>query len=894
MAPIRRRLRLVARAAALALIAAPGALAQEQKRFDVPEGDLIKSVQSFSEQSSVFVYFDKELLEGRQGRALNGSYTEEDAIRLLLNGSGVTFTKGAGNAIFLTEASAQQADTAVRQTTTARPAEPQDAGETEVIVVTGTNIRGIAPESSPTIVFDKTDIDRSGFLTTDEFIQSIPQNFGGGANNVVPFGVPDSSESASNNVLAAGINIRGLDAGSTLTLLNGRRLSPAGLNGGFVDVSSIPLSAIERVEILTDGASSIYGGDAVAGVVNFVMNDEFEGAETSLSYGRTTEGGRNEFRANQLLGASWGSGNGFVSYEFVSQDLLLAEEKDFAAAAPDPLSLLPEQDRHSVIANFSQEITPDLEFNLSGYYANRSTERIFNRSFDDQPLEFQPVQFENGDSEQFLIAPSVSFDVDDNWRIVLAGDHSQTIGDFARQDLDKTTNELGPLRTQRNDASQSSVDLIADGALFEIPGGPVKIAVGGAFRRETFQFAGTSGIVSVDEDRDVWAAFGELFVPIVGDANAMPALRRLELSASVRHDDYSDFGASTNPKFGLLWSPVEGLSFRGSYSTSFNPPDLGFIGNPDTSGSIFPTLDPETGGLDLQYFLLAGNDVNSGAEESESFTAGMDYNGEVFGGDVSVSASYYNIKFDDRIGVTPIPPGLDAFNILASRDGLPTETFIESPSRADIDFLIGLTDESGLGTFDVVELFTGEPANLDNIAFIVDFSTRNLASTETDGIDFDVTYSRLLGPGELSLGLAGNYILDFQNQASATSPVIQGFNRVFNPVDFRARGSIAWSTDAFTASAFINHTDSYTNDRVDPSVPVDSWTTVDLNLGYSFDSRNGPKLINGTRVAVSVRNLFDQDPPFIEGSDNFSVSFFDGTNATPLGRFVSFNVVKRW
>ena len=899
--------------------------AQEETDNGIRAQPLTKALAEFAEQTGMQLVYPSELTVGVDSNGASTEGTPDEVLDQLLASTGLEYEYvndrtiaiaasavigvddqgGASDSKNVSPAPIQTVQNQASQAQTTASSRSEDGGgrdsaegvataaPLEEIIVTGTNIRGIAPESSPTITFDREDIDQSGFLTTDEFIRSIPQNFGGGANNVTPFSVPAGSagdvEANSNNVFGAGVNIRGLGAGATLALLNGRRLSPAGLHGAFVDVSSIPLSAIERIEILTDGASSIYGGDAVGGVVNFILSDDFQGAETSLSYGVTTEGGREEFRANQILGTSWGSGSGFISYEYVDQSDLFADEKDFSEAAADPLSLLPSQTRNSVIGSLSLELSPDLEFQLSGYYADRSSDSVFTNSSDNFP-----IQVLGGDSEQYLISPSLTYSAWGDWQFALAGDYSSTTGESFRQDQDKTTGDLDPLRVQRNDASQSSIDIVADGSLFTMLGGEVRLAVGSAYRDEDFSFVNSSGTINIEEEREVWAAFAELYVPVIGDQNAIPGIERLELNASVRHDDYSDFGAATNPKIGVLWSPFSGLSLRGSYSTSFNPPDLGVLGNPATTTALLPTLNSETGLRDIQYLLVTGTDVNNlGPEESESFTIGFDVDQETFGGTLSVSSTYYNIEFEDRIGAVPEPVGFSLFNSVAFLDQYPSETITENPSRALVDALVA-DGQANVGFLNFVGVFGDVESNLDEVAFVLDIRTRNLTSTKTEGVDFEVTYDRPLGTGALSVGLSGDYIIDYTNQASSASPEIEAFNRVFNPVDFRARGSIGWAAESLSANAFVNYTDGYKNDRVEPFVSVDSWITIDLSIAYDLGHKDSADVLDGTSVSLSVRNLLDEDPPFIDGDENFSVSFFDGTNATPLGRFISFNLVKKW
>ena len=175
------------------------------------------------------------------------------------------------------------------------------AESVEELVVTGTYIHGVPPDSSPLTVYDREEIIRSGVGTVDQFLRKIPQNFA-----IVDAGTSEgnlnNAESGKNMSRGTAINLRGLGAGATLTLLNGHRLAPSGLDGSFVDVSMIPLSAIDRIEVLTDGASALYGADAIAGVVNFILRDDLSGGETSLRYGDTTQGGEASAQSRSCSG----------------------------------------------------------------------------------------------------------------------------------------------------------------------------------------------------------------------------------------------------------------------------------------------------------------------------------------------------------------------------------------------------------------------------------------------------------------------------------------------------------------------------------------------------------------------------------------------------------------
>jgi iron complex outermembrane recepter protein len=203
----------------------------------------------------------------------------------------------------------------------------------EEVLVTGTHIRGGAPVGVNLITISQDDIRKGGFTRIEEVLRSLPQNFGGGPreDTYVQQAPGGGDRTLGTNVAkSATVNLRGLGAGTTLVLVDGRRLSPSGTTGLFTDVSNIPLAAIERIEILTDGASALYGSDAVGGVVNVIMRKDFTGAETTL---RATggAGGTNDYQFGQTYGAAWSRGRALISYELLERDELPATSRAFSA-----------------------------------------------------------------------------------------------------------------------------------------------------------------------------------------------------------------------------------------------------------------------------------------------------------------------------------------------------------------------------------------------------------------------------------------------------------------------------------------------------------------------------------------------------------------------------------
>jgi len=173
------------------------------------------------------------------------------------------------------------------------------------------------------INFGRIDIERSGLATTEDFLRTMPQVFGGGPTEDTVLG----REAGTNSAHGSGINVRGLDAGATLVLIDGKRIAPSGTAGAFDDISNIPLSIIDHIDILPDGASAKYGADAIGGVVNFVTRKNFTGLSTQARGGSATNGAMGERQFSQLLGQSRDTGKDFLSFEYFERDPLLARDR---------------------------------------------------------------------------------------------------------------------------------------------------------------------------------------------------------------------------------------------------------------------------------------------------------------------------------------------------------------------------------------------------------------------------------------------------------------------------------------------------------------------------------------------------------------------------------------
>jgi iron complex outermembrane recepter protein len=210
--------------------------------------------------------------------------------------------------------------------------EPTDEEELPGVVVTGSRlVRSDLSAPSPTTVVSEDMLQLSGDTTVESVINELPQLSAGVTSSV--------NSGGASGVLTA--NLRGLGATRTLTLVNGRRFIPA--NGaGNTDLATIPNALVERVEIITGGASAVYGSDAVAGAVNFILKDDFEGFQVSTQFGQTAQSDGESQNYDLVFGANLADGRGnltlFASHSV--RDPVMMEDRDFSRVPLDA-NLLP-------------------------------------------------------------------------------------------------------------------------------------------------------------------------------------------------------------------------------------------------------------------------------------------------------------------------------------------------------------------------------------------------------------------------------------------------------------------------------------------------------------------------------------------------------------------------
>lgn len=859
---------------AILLLTSTGALAGEPVDFEINEQPLGSALNEFARQSDREILFSTDVVQHKEGRLLAGRYEPEEALGRLLAGTGLDYTVTETNTFLVqsideavpgnprpasgpipsvrAQTSAQRNRRNRATTTEGNVSEPQLP--LEEIIVTGTNIKGRELRSSPKFQFTREDVLRAGALTTEAFLGILPQNFGGGRNAIAEKAA-QSFDNAANNANTTTANLRGLAVGSTLTLVNGRRMAPVSFGGDF-DISVIPTGAIERVEIITDGASAVYGSDAIAGVVNFILRDSTAGTETSVQYADAADSSYRETRANQSFGQEWNSGGAFVSYEYFDRNTLSSADRDYSQPPVADASLVDPETRHSFLFSGHQTLTSRLALGLDALYTERDGRRKVS-SLEDF--------FQGYTIEYLTLSPSITLQLPADWSLELAGVYGET--------EERIVSELfGDVTPFGQDNGFRSASLILNGAPFELSGRPVHLATGVSYRQERQQGTGfTAGALRKRESR---AAFLEVLVPLAGDDAPVLGFEQAELSLALRHEDYSDFGSTTDPRIGLALSPMAGLTLRGTYGTSFKAPRQS-----TTPGAEFlvvhPQLDPTTGQNEL-VITYGGVVPDIGPETGESWTLGLDWESPGREG-FSASLTYYDILFEGRIA-SPAPNTL-AF--LAEPDIY--GSFVRyDPPAAEVETLLN-------GVVNVINLIG--PFDPNDVYALVDFRARNIAVAETNGFDVRINHQMPVGNGSLGLAANVNYILNFDNRPLPGGPVSDDLNTLYRPLELKLRAGVTWDNERWSVGAFVNHAPSYDNRLAQPDERVASYTTVDTNVRYRFEDGNDA-LLGGLSAYLTLRNAFNRQPPFVSTPN--SGNFYDGANADPFGRMVVLGASKQW
>jgi len=890
--------------------------------------------------------------------------------------------------------------------TTAGPVLAQEGGtqgniEEIIVTETGTSVRGAPPVGQNLISVGELAIEESGAVSVQQILNDVPQITGFGNAAQGAYGSADGSGTFAPTIHSLGASA----SNSTLVLVNGHRIPLSGTRHTLADPSIIPPAALRRVDILPDGASAVYGSDAVAGVLNFVTKKGVEDTEVSAQVGFGD--GYDTQNVNFVTGSAWDGGSVTLAYAYSHRSKLASKDRpkitsdlrdrggrNFSSfncgpatvitggvryAAPygatDSFtdaycntdaytSLIGDEKRNSVFLSYQKEFSDNLLLDMEVVYSDRknlddiSAGTLSTTATNANPYFVAPAgtgvtsETINWDANQmlgaakgigtqqvFYAAPKLEYDFGNSWLgslSAMVGRDSATEIDqdelcsFCASDLLNDTDPATALDVwssspsvspsqllylqdsmdeQRAVQSISDVVLKFDGEIFDLPGGPAKLAVGAnsirynlnqVRRRPSVSGPASSNtqVIDTDIDRDVTAFFGEIYLPIT---------ERFDVNLAVRADDYSDFGSTTNPRFAAQYQLTDSLKIRATYAESFVAPALtsrgeeptgqttesgwgvagtqrSFIPNDFSDDSTaayiawaqanFPASCTADGCYindgQIRGAQVTGGNYGLNAATGETWSIGIDLINPDWASGLRLSVTYYDKLLEQmvtapRLDVITVVPGLNNRLILM-------------PTQAELDaWTFGLQQNSVLPT--MPGLPAGVPA-----PFVWSFQQVNAFNIDSAGFDVSLDYSWDTDVGDFIAAFSFNKKTRFDQQAG-TGGIWQDFlngdlNTTFSSLEFLSTASLTWNRDNLSAKLSWKYTNAY-DVRNDPlQSKVDAYNLFNLYVSYDLDNWDAQVYLQGS-------NILDEDPPFFNTNGGYNSS-----ESSPIGRVMTLGLRK--
>lgn len=815
-------------------------------RFDLPQQDLATSLRAVARLSGRQVIIASDATVGKIAPALRGEFGADEAIRQLLRPIGVS-ARFTADAVLVGEADQRGR------------ADAGDGNDKDV-VVTGTRIRS-ATVVSPITVLTTRDAMKDGQTSVASMIATVPQNFGGGQNPGVGVGVPGMY----NETGGTSLNLRGLGSDATLTLIDGHRVAYGG-SAQSIDVSTIPFLAIERIEIVPDGSSALYGSDAVAGVANVILRKQFDGVQVAASIGAPTSGGGLSQQYGAIAGTRWQSGGAFVAYEYAYSEELNTDDRAQYHAVQPGLSLYPAMEHHNVAAKIDQQIAPGVDFSLEGFFNHRTSVRVGSYDFTGN-YRVNGQRVSSADTS-FALIPTLRIDVGNHWSISASGSYAQDHAHFVNAQV--LSGVPYPPFTTCFCNKAYSAEANAEGPLLRLPAGSVRLALGAGFRFDRF----TKTDVPIDASQKNYYAYGELEVPVVSPALGITGISLLSLNLAARYEKYPGVGEVVTPRVGLIYSPLRGISFKGAWGESFRAPTL-YQKYVDQNVYLYPAnLLGLRGGNDASAaVLLMGGNLDLKPERAKTLSASIELKPEWLP-NAHLEIGYFEVRYRDRI-VTPITYLSEALS-----NPYYSAYVHSAPTAAEQAAVIARAPFSN---------YTGYAYDPANVVAIVLDNNVNAERQFARGMDVSGGYRFDLARGATLQFLATGSYIDSDQFVSAAQPREQLAGMLYHPPHFRGRAGVRYDADAITVSTFLNYVGGVTDGRNTPSVAIPGMTTVDLAITL----RSRWSGWRGFEATLSVENIGNAEPAVV-AQTVMGYSPFDSTNYSPIGRKIGFTLSNRW
>ncbi|MFC5342941.1 TonB-dependent receptor domain-containing protein (plasmid) [Brevundimonas staleyi] len=838
-------------------ISSPACAQEADRPFNIPTQDLSAALEAFGQQGDAEILFDRRQTAGKRSAAVVGAYTRDVALQRLVGGSGLVVRR-VNASTFVVEPSRPQVDAT-------------DASQLEEVVVTGSRIRG-APPASPVIRLSQDDMRNAGNNNLGDAIRQLPQNFSGGKNPAIGLGAGDAN---SNPNSSSQLNLRGLGPDATLTLLNGRRLAYSGVTQG-VDITAVPLDAVDRLEILADGASALYGSDAVGGVANVILKRNYDGVSATARFGAATNGGAEQQQYSVVGGRTWDGGSLIATLNYEDSTEITAAQRTYTSGLGRTQIIYPPIEAWGGVVSAHQILTSFATLNIDAIYSDRNTAST-------TALTTAPYttsgSASNADNASFTIAPNLDIALPGRWTanaaFVYGRDNTRQAG------FSYSGGVATPSQVLKYDNTVELYEVSGEGPLTRLPAGDVRLAVGGGLRQvglETYRGPrGATPATRLTPSQDARYAYGELYVPLFGGASAPSGFGELALTAAARYEDYDQAGDILVPKVGIIYSPTGDFDLKASWGKSFKTPILNrqyqveqvVLFDASLFGAGYPV------GSTVLY--RSGGNPDVGPERAESWSATAALHPRSLP-ELEVSVSYFDVDYRDRI-VSPIA------SIAGSLSNPLYASFVTlSPSA-------GLQNDIISNASGGFQNASSVPYNPASVLGILDTRFANAARQHIRGVDVQAAYDFDLGRyGSLSASTAATYLTSDQTLlAGQPSTNLSGI--IFNPPKIRGTASLTWRISDLILTPQAIYTGSLSDNRRTPNVRIDDQVAFNLTARYNIET-SLPGL-KGLALSASVLNITDEDPEPIAATTIYN-SPYESTNYTPMGRFVGMSLTARW
>ncbi|EIL98360.1 TonB-dependent receptor [Rhodanobacter thiooxydans] len=827
---------------------------------------LNKALDTFAQREHLQLVYVSTIADGLRTQGAPAGLSPEKTLQKLLEGTGLGYRFLNAKTVTIYVSAEPPAS---RSKSAKKPVDSTKGAKTETtnldtVTVTGTRIRG-GTTPSPVITIGSEQIQQEGFSDLGEVIRSIPQNFNGGQNPGIVGGAESGGIANQNISGGSSLNLRGLGPDATLTLLNGRRLAYSGFVQA-VEIDAIPVDAVDRLEIIPDGASAIYGSDAVGGVGNVILKRDYDGVTLGTSYGAATDGGLTTRDYTATAGTYWRTGGFITTWKKSTGQPIYSDQRDYTHGLPTPTTLYPQNDLHSGLLSIHQSVGSRLELQLDAFRTRREQLRYYTAI----PTRFYPA---TSKTTTTFVAPSAEIALPNDWTLSLAGTWGKDDTLSGLSIGSRATGQAMLIARSLYRNKSRSYELGAEGPLFTLPGGDARLAVGAGYRANTFRQASLiSGAVSADGDDSSRFAYAELNLPLIGADQGIAGVRQLDFTAALRRENYASFGGVTTPKLGVVYGPTADLSLKASWGKSFKAPTL-LQRYQSRLALLYPAAALGGTGYprDATVLVPYGGNPDLEPERARTWSASIDFHPEAFPA-LEAELGWFDIDFTGRIAQPLV------YQAEALRNPANAQFIDYSPTAQEQMDIIGNS------TF---RNYTGSPYDPAKVVAIAFNRYVNTVAQRVKGLDLSGSYRPDVAGGRLSIRGSLSWLKSSQQTTEADRRRDLA-GTLFYPARINGRIGAVWSEGRVSASAFVNYVSGVTDTA--SGRKSGSFPTADVTLRYLTGDH--ADAFSGLDFALSVTNLFDRAPPlYVPVSANPP---YDSTNYSPIGRFVNVSVAKHW